>query len=177
MDDDTNQSNSQTGAGRGRKHGFFQRSESTLCLGCPPPDPFTTSMSEALPLADQPQLLTPTARREDLFGIPRQQVDSGEGSSSSTLNVLPTRLGLSTRAPAEKEKESTGLGGLRTGSAPYQSSATDQGFHSLVAGRGEALSPAAATCGDADSVRSVDTTLASVLSESEARGRAAGEED
>ena len=133
-------------------------------------------MAEALPLADQPQLLTPTARREDLFGIPRQQVDSGEGSSSSTLNVLPTRLGLSTRAPAEKEKESTGLGGLGTGSAPYQSSATDQGFHSLVAGRGEALSPAAATCGDADSVRSVDTTLASVLSESEARGRAAGEE-
>ena len=152
-------------------------SDSTLCLGCPPPDPFSTPMAEALPLADQPQLLTPTARREDLFGIPRQQVDSGEGSSSSTLNVLPTRLGLSTRAPAEKEKESTGLGGLGTGSAPYQSSATDQGFHSLVAGRGEALSPAAATCGDADSVRSVDTTLASVLSESEARGRAAGEED
>merc|ERR1719400_162866 len=179
MDEDTNQST--TGgpvpAVRGRKHPFFQRSDSTLCLGCPPPDPFSTPMAEALPLADQPQLLTPTARREDLFGIPRQQVDSGEGSSSSTLNVLPTRLGLSTRAPAEKEKESTGLGGLGTGSAPYQSSATDQGFHSLVAGRGEALSPAAATCGDADIVRSVDTTLASVLSESEARGRGTGEED
>ena len=24
----------------GRKHSFFQRSDSTLCLGCPPPDPF-----------------------------------------------------------------------------------------------------------------------------------------
>merc|ERR1719228_627152 len=114
MDDDTNQSNSQTGAGRGRKHGFFQRSESTLCLGCPPPDPFNTSMSETLPLADQPQLLTPSARREDLFGIPRQQVESGEGSNSSPLNVLPTRLGLSTRAPAEKEKEGVGLTGLNT---------------------------------------------------------------
>jgi E3 ubiquitin-protein ligase EDD1 len=32
-------------------------------------------MGEALPLADQPQLLTPAARREDLFGIPRQQVN------------------------------------------------------------------------------------------------------
>jgi hypothetical protein len=61
---------------RGRRHRFFQRSESTLCLGCPPPDPFATPMAEALPLADQPQLLTPTARREDLFGIPRQQVSS-----------------------------------------------------------------------------------------------------
>jgi hypothetical protein len=34
-------------------------------------------MGEALPLADQPQLLTPAARREDLFGIPRQQVQYG----------------------------------------------------------------------------------------------------
>lgn len=27
---------------RGRAHAFFQRSESTLCLGCPPPDPFNS---------------------------------------------------------------------------------------------------------------------------------------
>lgn len=26
----------------GRGHGFFQRSDSTLCLGCPPPDPFNS---------------------------------------------------------------------------------------------------------------------------------------
>lgn len=31
-------------------------------------------MSEALPLADQPHLLQPNARREDLFGIPKQPV-------------------------------------------------------------------------------------------------------
>ena len=182
MDEDTNQSSGQAREGssagaRGRKHPFFQRSDSTLCLGCPPPDPFSTSMAEALPLADQPQLLTPTARREDLFGIPRQQVDSGEGSASSPLNVLPTRLGLSTRAAPEKEQQLQ-LSGLGTGSAPYQSSATDQGFHSLVAGRAEPLSPAAATCGDADSVRSVDTTLTSVLSEGDGGSRRGpGEED
>lgn len=64
----------QSGSGKGRKHSFFQRSESTLCLGCPPPDPFDTPMAEALPLADQPHLLQPNARREDLFGIPKQPI-------------------------------------------------------------------------------------------------------
>lgn len=87
------------GTGKGRKHSFFQRSESTLCLGCPPPDPFETPMSEALPLADQPQLLQPNARREDLFGIPKQPVTLASTGSSSTnpLESLPTRLSLSTR--------------------------------------------------------------------------------
>jgi E3 ubiquitin-protein ligase EDD1 len=69
-----NSSSLQGGSGKGRKHSFFQRSESTLCLGCPPPDPFETPMSEALPLADQPHLLQPNARREDLFGIPKQPI-------------------------------------------------------------------------------------------------------
>ena len=111
-DEDTNQSAiaaaaAAAAATRGRKHPFFQRSESTLCLGCPPPDPFQTPMQEALPLADQPQLLQPNARREDLFGIPKQPVGSAAGSSSSAaaanastppLSVLPARLGLSVRA-------------------------------------------------------------------------------
>ena len=65
-DDDTNHSAIAAAAAaavvRGKRHGFFQRSESTLCLGCPPPDPFQTPMHEALPLADQPQLLQPNAR-------------------------------------------------------------------------------------------------------------------
>lgn len=88
-----------SGSGKGRKHSFFQRSESTLCLGCPPPDPFDTPMSEALPLADQPQLLQPNARREDLFGIPKQPVTLSSTSLISTnpLESLPTRLSLSTR--------------------------------------------------------------------------------
>merc|ERR1719430_2335049 len=128
-------------------------------------------MSEALPLADQPHLLTPTARREDLFGIPRQQVET-EGTQNP-MTVLPTRLGLSTRV-AEPPAQSSGstFAGLNTGSAPYQSSATDQGFQDLV-GRGSgALSPAVATCDtasvrslDTTSVRSIDTTMTSVLSD------------
>lgn len=84
-----------TSSAKGRKHPFLQRSDSTLCLGCPPLDPFDTPMSEALPLADQPHLLQPHTRREDLFGVPRQP-STGSGGSS-ILEGLPTRLGLSTR--------------------------------------------------------------------------------
>lgn len=87
---------------RGRTHGFFQRSDSTLCLGCPPPDPFNMTMQDALPLADQPQLLQPNARREELFGMPRQLVTvpaSGDAPPgvNNPLEVVPRRLGLSTR--------------------------------------------------------------------------------
>ncbi|KAK5646050.1 hypothetical protein RI129_004514 [Pyrocoelia pectoralis] len=86
--------------GKGRKHSFFQRSESTLCLGCPPPDPFESPMAEALPLADQPHLLQPNARREDLFGIPKQPITlSNSGTASNNpLGTLPTCLGLSSRS-------------------------------------------------------------------------------
>ena len=157
MDDDTNQSSGgQTPAPRGRKHGFFQRSESTLCLGCPPPDPFTTPMSETLPLADQPHLLTPTASREDLFGAPCQELEQ-----SNPMTLLPTKLGLSARSNSAGGGQ--GPASLNTGSAPYQST-TDLGFQDIV-GRGSgALSPAVATC-DTASVRSVETTMTSVISE------------
>ena len=91
--------NSSNSIGKGRKHPFLQRSDSTLCLGCPPLDPFDTVMSEALPLADQPHLLQPHSRREDLFGVPRQISSSGANSSNQNmLEGLPTRLGLSTRS-------------------------------------------------------------------------------
>lgn len=84
----------------GKRHGFFQRSESTLCLGCPAPDSFNTPMAEALPLSDQPQLLQPNARREDLFGMPKQAitVPTGDQAGSSTLELPPIRLGLSSQS-------------------------------------------------------------------------------
>ncbi|XP_046667814.1 E3 ubiquitin-protein ligase UBR5 isoform X3 [Homalodisca vitripennis] len=96
-----------SGGGKGRKHAFFQRSESTLCLGCPPPDPFDTPMAQALPLADQPHLLQPNARREDLFGIPKQPITvppsgSGAPGEGNQLEVLPTRLSLSSRGAQPK---------------------------------------------------------------------------
>ena len=76
---------------RGHRHRFFQRSESTLCVGCPPPDPFATPLYEALPLAEQPQLLQPNARREDMFGTPRQPIAASDDKPSNPLYVLPTR--------------------------------------------------------------------------------------
>lgn len=95
----------------GKRHGFFQRSESTLCLGCPAPDSFNTPMNEALPLADQPQLLQPNARREDLFGMPKQviTVPTGDQSGSSTLELPPIRLGLSSQSKGDIMQNSNGI--------------------------------------------------------------------
>lgn len=91
-------SNSGSSTAKGRKHPFLQRSDSTLCLGCPPLDPFDTIMSEALPLADQPHLLQPHSRREDLFGVPRQPTNVNSNvTNQNPLEGLPTRLGLSAR--------------------------------------------------------------------------------
>lgn len=95
----------------GSRHTFFQRSESTLCLGCPPPDPFITPMNEALPLADQPHLLQPNACREDLFGIPKQPVTVSANDSRgafSPLELPPTRLGMSS-APRSAANQSQTL--------------------------------------------------------------------
>ncbi|KAG8042536.1 hypothetical protein G9C98_005170 [Cotesia typhae] len=90
--------NSSNTLGKGRKHPFLQRSDSTLCLGCPSLDPFDTNISEALPLADQPHLLQPHSRREDLFGVPRQPVaGTSTGVNNNLFEGLPTRLGLSAR--------------------------------------------------------------------------------
>ncbi|XP_055611780.1 E3 ubiquitin-protein ligase hyd-like isoform X2 [Uranotaenia lowii] len=84
----------------GRRHSFFQRSDSTLCLGCPAPDPFNTALVDALPLADQPHLLQPNARREDLFGMPKRPITLSPntqqpGESNVNLEVPPVRLSLS----------------------------------------------------------------------------------
>ncbi|XP_022696858.1 E3 ubiquitin-protein ligase UBR5-like isoform X3 [Varroa jacobsoni] len=76
------QSNGKQTVHAGRKHSFFQRSDSTLCLGCiPPPDPFATPLAEALPLAERPQLLTPAATRLDLFGPPSRFASGSDGNN------------------------------------------------------------------------------------------------
>lgn len=75
--------------------------DSTLCLGCPPPDPFASSIQEALPLADQPHLLQPNALRGDMFGAPKQPLiataSSGDGAGGITA-ALSTKLGLANRS-------------------------------------------------------------------------------
>lgn len=103
MDEDSHLSRSSNSL-KGRKHPFFQRADSTLFIGCPQPDPFTTPLAEALPLADKPHLLQPNSRKEDLFGFVRQPVTippqphEHSGAGCLPLEVLPTRLGLSMRS-------------------------------------------------------------------------------
>jgi len=102
-----------TGLRAGRRHPFFQRSDSTIFFGCNPPDPFQVPLVEALPLADQPHLLHPYARKEELFGMPRQTVSSQSlvGTDTSAAPVgrppnpsqwpfdhLPTHMALSYRS-------------------------------------------------------------------------------
>lgn len=42
------ESDSEGEGARGRGHAFFQRSDSTLCLGCPPPDPFNSKLFSSI---------------------------------------------------------------------------------------------------------------------------------
>ncbi|XP_069947908.1 E3 ubiquitin-protein ligase UBR5 isoform X2 [Cherax quadricarinatus] len=89
VDEDSNLSNS-----RGRKHTFFQRSQSTLCLGSVGADVFTSSLQESLPLADKPHLLQPNARREELFGIPRAHTHNAGYGTRTPLDSPLSRLGV-----------------------------------------------------------------------------------
>lgn len=83
----------------GKKHSFFHRSESTIFLGCPPPDPFKTPLVEALPLADQPHLLHPNSRREDLFGMARQTVTPVSSCETKVHPPLSEPWNLSEKVP------------------------------------------------------------------------------
>ncbi|XP_063307261.1 E3 ubiquitin-protein ligase UBR5 isoform X6 [Pelobates fuscus] len=108
-DDDTNQSSTLNDkdedtlpAETGQNHPFFRRSDSMTFLGCIPPNPFEVPLAEAIPLADQPHLLQPNARKEDLFGRPSQGLYSSTANSGkclievtvdrNCLEVLPTKM-------------------------------------------------------------------------------------
>ena len=100
------------GKGTGRKHPFFQRTDSTTFLGCVPPDPFQVPLEDAIPMAERPQLLQPNARKEELFGVPKHTIPLTDMAVHATADKspflptptpfdrLPTHLALSTRAAA-----------------------------------------------------------------------------
>uniref|UniRef100_A0A8C9R671 E3 ubiquitin-protein ligase UBR5 n=1 Tax=Scleropages formosus TaxID=113540 RepID=A0A8C9R671_SCLFO len=111
-DEDTNQSSTlhdkdedPMPAETGQNHPFFRRSDSMTFLGCIPPNPFEVPLAEAIPLADQPHLLQPNARKEDLFGRPSQGLYSSSYNASkglteaaldrNCLEVLPTKMSYS----------------------------------------------------------------------------------
>lgn len=91
-----------SGSSGTRRHTFFARSESTLSLGCSAPEGFDLPLDMAMPLADKPHLLQPNSKRQELFAnLPllvtttSSNPNTGSGSSSSTIDYPPTRLGFS----------------------------------------------------------------------------------
>ncbi|KAB5532947.1 hypothetical protein PHYPO_G00125920 [Pangasianodon hypophthalmus] len=127
-DEDTNQSSTlqdkeeePVPAETGQHHPFFRRSDSMTFLGCIPPNPFEVPVAEAIPLADQPHLLQPNARKEDLFGRPSQGLYSSsymasKGLSELTvdmncLQILPTKMSYSANMKNVMSMESRQRGG------------------------------------------------------------------
>ncbi|KAJ0181281.1 hypothetical protein K1T71_003366 [Dendrolimus kikuchii] len=89
---------------RGRGHAFFQRSDSTLCLGCPPPDPFNTKAADGtyitlralLDQGSQISLISENAVQQ--LGLPRQHYHASVfGVGHGSKPMVPRRLGLSSR--------------------------------------------------------------------------------
>ena len=105
METDSVDDESDAGKGVGRKHTFFQRTDSTTFLGCVAPDPFHVPMVDAIPLAERPQLLLPNARKEELFGVPKHTLADVASSSDKSpflptptpFDRMPVHLALSTR--------------------------------------------------------------------------------
>ena len=67
------------------------RTDSTTVLGCTPPDPYQAPVEEALPLASQPHLLHPTARREQMFGTIQEHSDSDRGGAPMVSSMALSR--------------------------------------------------------------------------------------
>ena len=107
MDGESDSGGGSAGKGVGRKHAFYQRTDSTTFLGCVPPDPFHVPMVDAIPLAERPQLLLPNARKEELFGVPKHSLADVASSAAADkspflptptpFDRLPIHLALSTR--------------------------------------------------------------------------------
>ena len=70
----------------GTLHRFFVRTDSTTVLGCEPSQPCHATLEDALPLACQPHLLHPGARREQLFGTAQEH--TGDSKSKPLARYI-----------------------------------------------------------------------------------------
>ncbi|XP_048590266.1 E3 ubiquitin-protein ligase UBR5-like isoform X2 [Nematostella vectensis] len=92
----------------GSLHRYFVRTDSTTVLGCEPPDPFNTPLEEALPLACQPHLLHPNARREQLFGAGQDRHKGKQASRTMALSrpdVTVTQAGVTEKSDGAGDTE------------------------------------------------------------------------
>ncbi|XP_048009870.1 E3 ubiquitin-protein ligase UBR5 isoform X5 [Megalobrama amblycephala] len=143
-DEDTNQSSTlqdkdeePVPAETGQHHPFFRRSDSMTFLGCIPPNPFEVPLAEAIPLADQPHLLQPNARKEDLFGRPSQGLYSSSYMASkgltdltvdmNCLQILPTKMSYSANMKNVMSMESRQRGGEEQPTAEQDMDASKPG--------------------------------------------------
>ncbi|XDV39625.1 hypothetical protein PO909_008833 [Leuciscus waleckii] len=143
-DEDTNQSSTlqdkdeePVPAETGQHHPFFRRSDSMTFLGCIPPNPFEVPLAEAIPLADQPHLLQPNARKEDLFGRPSQGLYSSSYMASkgltdltvdmNCLQILPTKMSYSANMKNVMSMESRQRGGEEQSTAEQDMDASKPG--------------------------------------------------
>ncbi|XP_051575076.1 E3 ubiquitin-protein ligase UBR5 isoform X6 [Myxocyprinus asiaticus] len=143
-DEDTNQSSTlqdkdeePVPAEAGQHHPFFRRSDSMTFLGCIPPNPFEVPLAEAIPLADQPHLLQPNARKEDLFGRPSQGLYSSSYMASkgltdltvdmNCLQILPTKMSYSANMKNVMSMESRQRGGEEQPTAEQDMDASKPG--------------------------------------------------
>ncbi|XP_043117857.1 E3 ubiquitin-protein ligase UBR5 isoform X7 [Puntigrus tetrazona] len=143
-DEDTNQSSTlqdkdeeSVPAETGQHHPFFRRSDSMTFLGCIPPNPFEVPLAEAIPLADQPHLLQPNARKEDLFGRPSQGLYSSSYMASkgltdltvdmNCLQILPTKMSYSANMKNVMSMESRQRGGEEQPAAEQDMDASKPG--------------------------------------------------
>lgn len=67
---------------------FFVRTDSTTVLGCTPPDSYQAPVEEALPLACQPHLLHPGARREHMFGTVHEHFSGTGAGAAAQVNSM-----------------------------------------------------------------------------------------
>ncbi|XP_037950085.1 E3 ubiquitin-protein ligase hyd isoform X2 [Teleopsis dalmanni] len=91
-----------------RRPSFFIRSDSTLSLGCLPPETLDKPVEAALPLADKPHLLQPNSKRTDLFyNIPVKDTISKDTQnvSDAIVNKPSPRLGFSKHINHSKQFE------------------------------------------------------------------------
>ncbi|XP_067303959.1 E3 ubiquitin-protein ligase UBR5 isoform X5 [Pseudorasbora parva] len=143
-DEDTNQSSTlqdkdeePVPAETGQHHPFFRRSDSMTFLGCIPPNPFEVPLAEAIPLADQPHLLQPNARKEDLFGRPSQGLYSSSYMASkgltdltvdmNCLQILPTKMSYSANMKNVMSMESRQRGSEEQATAEQDMDASKPG--------------------------------------------------
>lgn len=75
-----------------KKKSFFNRSDSTLSLGCVAQDGFDLPVDVSLPLADKPHLLQPNSKRQELFANVQLTEQNSVAETRNVCDLPQTKL-------------------------------------------------------------------------------------